>query len=73
MKRSEIKNKLASYLVKRDEHLSLNKEQALQLAHYVLNFVEKAGMLPPHIDDERYYDCYECGGDSVFKWENENE
>lgn len=56
MKRSEMKNKLASYLVKRDEHLNLNKSQALQLAHYTLHFIEKEGMLPPQrTDEEKHY------------------
>lgn len=31
-------SKLASYLVKRDVHLALNKTQADQLAHYVVLF-----------------------------------
>ena len=38
---------------------------------YILRKIEEAGMLPPNIDGDRYYGCYECGGDTVFTWEPE--
>jgi len=54
MTRSEYKSKLAAYLIKRDEHLALNSTQALQLAHYVMLFGDKIGMLPPSYELEHF-------------------
>jgi len=73
MKRSEMIDKLQHiiddiYTVQNIESLYPN-----ELAEMLLEEIEKVGMLPPNIDGDRYYHCYECGGDTVFMWEPEDE
>ena len=66
MKRSEMLNNLAKYLVKRDQHISLTIEMARTVAKHALRFVEKEGMLPPFYSPGiRIYKLYE--------WEPEDE
>ena len=52
MKREEVLNNLAKYLVKRDQHLDLNKVQADQLAHYVMLYIDKH-MSPKYNEEEK--------------------
>ena len=50
MKESDYKEGLAKYLVKRDQFLALNIDQARQLVQYIRKFEDRAGMLPPFVD-----------------------
>ena len=47
MKKSKMILKLANYLKKRDQHIGLTKDTALQLAVNALCCLEKQGMNPP--------------------------
>ena len=47
MKRSDMQEKLAKHLVRRDQYLGLNLIQAMELARLFLHFSKREGMLPP--------------------------
>jgi len=70
MKRSEmitIMNEAYSEWV--DIWIKSNLGEGLpHMQDYILNKMEEAGMLPPTIKEKN---CYECGGHTVNKWENE--
>jgi uncharacterized protein Yka (UPF0111/DUF47 family) len=55
MKESDYMKGLARYLVKRDEHLGLNMEQARQLVKYIRQYEDKCDMI--HMRD--YYGYWE--------------
>ena len=73
MKRSEILDIIEAELYMVQNIKGNNQEFLKSIAIGIIDRIEEVGMLPPNIDGDRYYHCYECGGDSVFRWEPEDD
>ena len=61
MTKDEYSKGLVNYILKRDQHLALNRVQTEQLTKYVMIYNDKVGMIPPN--------QYSNTNEFRFEWE----
>ena len=65
MKKSDYSKELVQYILKKDQHLALNKVQTEQLVKYIVQYNDKVRMIPPN--------QYACTNEFRFEWESEDD